>query len=391
MKMSELKNDLYLRALLRQPTERTPIWMMRQAGRYLPEYREVRAQAGDFMALCKNAELACEVTLQPLRRFKLDAAILFSDILTIPDAMGLGLYFETGEGPKFHKPVRTEADVMALKAPDAERDLDYVMRAVSTIRRELNGRVPLIGFSGSPWTLATYMVEGSSSKDFRHVKTMLYDTPSVMHELLDTLATAVTDYLNAQIRAGAQAVQIFDTWGGVLSTPAYLEFSLRYMEQIVAGLIREHEGRRVPVILFTKNGGQWLEDIVQAGPDAGGLDWTTELSDARARVGHKVALQGNLDFNVLFARPAVIHAEVGRILDSYGHGSGHIFNLGHGISQYTHPDHVVPFMEALHEQSPKYHRKIEHQDGSSRLSAALVSPAPPMGGAGHFGSGNHCR
>ncbi len=359
----DLKNDRFLRALLRQPVDRTPVWMMRQAGRYLPEYRAVRADAGGFMDLCRNQDLACEVTIQPLERYPLDAAILFSDILTIPDAMGLGLYFETGEGPKFHKPVRTEADVMALKAPDAERDLDYVMRAVSTIRRELNGRVPLIGFSGSPWTLATYMVEGSSSKDFRHVKTMLYDTPSVMHELLDTLATAVTDYLNAQIRAGAQAVQIFDTWGGVLSTPAYLEFSLRYMEQIVAGLIREHEGRRVPVILFTKNGGQWLEDIVQAGPDAVGLDWTTEMSDARARVGHKVALQGNLDPNVLFARPAAIHAEVGRILDSYGHGPGHIFNLGHGISQFTNPDHVVAFMEALHEQSPKYHRNIQHQDG----------------------------
>ncbi|MEQ6889649.1 uroporphyrinogen decarboxylase [Halomonas sp. CS7] len=354
----ELKNDRFLRALARQPVDRTPVWMMRQAGRYLPEYREVRAQAGSFMDLCRNQELACEVTLQPLERYPLDAAILFSDILTIPDAMGLGLFFETGEGPKFRKPVRTAAEVDALAVPDAERDLDYVMRAVSTIRRELNGRVPLIGFSGSPWTLATYMVEGASSKDFRHVKTMLYDAPDAMHRLLDMLAHAVTDYLNAQIRAGAQAVQIFDTWGGALSTPAYLEFSLRYMEQIVAGLIREHEGRRVPVILFTKNGGQWLEDIAAAGSDAVGLDWTTELSSARARVGHRVALQGNLDPNVLFARPSAIRAEVARTLDSYGHGPGHIFNLGHGINQFTNPDHVTAFMDALHDLSPAYHRQI---------------------------------
>ncbi|MCH4564610.1 uroporphyrinogen decarboxylase [Halomonas sp. EGI 63088] len=356
----ELKNDRFLRALARQPVDRTPVWMMRQAGRYLPEYRATRAAAGDFMDLCRNHELACEVTLQPLERYPLDAAILFSDILTIPDAMGLGLYFETGEGPKFRKPVRTTADVEALAVPDAERDLDYVMRAVATIRRELNGRVPLIGFSGSPWTLATYMVEGSSSKDFRHVKAMLYDTPDTMHRLLDTLAHAVTDYLNAQIRAGAQAVQIFDTWGGALSTPAYLEFSLRYMEQIVAGLIREHEGRRVPVILFTKNGGQWLEDMATAGADALGLDWTTELSEARARVGHRVALQGNLDPNVLFARPTAIRAEVARTLDSFGAGPGHVFNLGHGISQFTDPDRVTAFMEALHELSPAYHRQIQH-------------------------------
>lgn len=351
----ELKNDRFLRALARQPVDRTPVWMMRQAGRYLPEYRRVRGEAGSFMDLCQDAERACEVTLQPLDRYPLDAAILFSDILTIPDAMGLGLYFETGEGPKFRKPVRTAADVEALTLPDTERDLGYVMKAVSTIRRELNGRVPLIGFSGSPWTLATYMVEGASSKDFRHVKSMLYGNPDAMHQLLDLLAQAVTDYLNAQIRAGAQAVQIFDTWGGTLSTPAYLEFSLRYMEQIVAGLIREHDGRRVPVILFTKNGGQWLEHIASTGADAVGLDWTTELSDARARVGHRVALQGNLDPNVLFAHPAAIRAEVARILDSYGDGPGHIFNLGHGISQFTDPDHVTAFMEALHELSPAYH------------------------------------
>lgn len=356
----ELKNDRFLRALARQAVDRTPVWMMRQAGRYLPEYREVRAQAGGFMDLCRNRDLACEVTLQPLERYPLDAAILFSDILTIPDAMGLGLYFETGEGPKFRKPVRSVEGVAALKAPDAERDLDYVMNAVRTIRRELGGQVPLIGFSGSPWTLATYMVEGASSRDFRHVKTMLYDTPDAMHQLLDLLAHAVTDYLNAQIRAGAQAVQIFDTWGGALSTPAYLEFSLRYMEQIIAGLIREHDGRQVPVILFTKNGGQWIEHIASAGPDAVGLDWTTELAQARALVGHRVALQGNLDPNVLFAKPAAIRTEVARILASYGEGPGHVFNLGHGISQFTNPEHVTAFLEALHELSPAYHPPIHN-------------------------------
>nr|WP_298414024.1 uroporphyrinogen decarboxylase [uncultured Halomonas sp.] len=353
----ELKNDRFLRALARQPVDRTPVWMMRQAGRYLPEYRQVRGEAGSFMDLCRDTARACEVTLQPLERYPLDAAILFSDILTIPDAMGLGLYFETGEGPKFRKPVRSAAEVDALSLPDAERDLDYVMNAVSTIRRELNGRVPLIGFSGSPWTLATYMVEGASSKDFRHVKTMLYDDPDTMHKLLDLLAQSVTDYLNAQIRAGAQVVQIFDTWGGALSTPAYLQFSLRYMKKIVEGLIREQEGRRVPVILFTKNGGQWLEHIVEAGSDAIGLDWSTELSDARARVGDQVALQGNLDPNVLFANPTAIKTEVARVLASYGAGPGHIFNLGHGISQFTDPDHVTAFMDALHELSPAYHQR----------------------------------
>ncbi len=345
----ELKNDRFLRALARQPVDRTPVWMMRQAGRYLPEYRATRAEAGNFMDLCRNHDLACEVTLQPLERYPLDAAILFSDILTIPDAMGLGLYFETGEGPKFRKPVRTAEEVAALTAPDAERDLDYVMRAVSTIRRELNGRVPLIGFSGSPWTLATYMVEGSSSKDFRHVKTMLYDTPSVMHDLLDTLATAVTDYLNAQIRAGAQAVQIFDTWGGALSTPAYLEFSLRYMEQIVAGLIREHEGRRVPVILFTKQGGQWLEDIAATGCDAIGLDWTTDIADARARVGDRVALQGNLDPCVLYCDDATVRRETRAVLERYGPGPGHVFNLGHGIHPGVDPERVATLVAAVRE------------------------------------------
>lgn len=354
--MSELKNDRFLRALLREPVDVTPVWMMRQAGRYLPEYLATRKQAGTFMDLCRNAELACEVTLQPLERFNLDAAILFSDILTIPDAMGLGLYFETGEGPRFKKTVRTEKEVADLPIPDMEKDLGYVMNAVRTIRSELNGRVPLIGFSGSPWTLATYMVEGQGSREYRHPKAMLYGQPDVMHQLLDKLAQTVTAYLNAQILAGAQAVQIFDSWGGALSTPAYLEFSLKYMEQIVHGLIREHEGHKIPVILFTKGGGQWLEHMAVTGADALGLDWTTELGDARARVGHRVALQGNFDPSALFAPPAAIRAEVGRILDSYGQGTGHVFNLGHGINQHVNPEHARALIDAVHELSAAKHR-----------------------------------
>jgi uroporphyrinogen decarboxylase len=353
--MSQLKNDRFLRALLKQPVDCTPVWMMRQAGRYLPEYRQTRSQAGDFMALCQNPQLACEVTLQPLERYPLDAAILFSDILTIPDAMGLGLYFEAGEGPKFHKPVRNAADVEALPSIRPEQDLDYVMGAVRTIRQELNGRVPLIGFSGSPWTLATYMVEGGSSKDFRHVKAMMFDQPQVMHELLEKLALAVTDYLNAQILSGAQAVQIFDTWGGVLSPRDYREFSLAYMQKIVSGLLREHEGRSVPVILFTKNGGQWLEHIAATGTDAVGLDWTTNIDDARARIGDKVALQGNMDPCVLYASEKRIRAEVSHILAQYGRGSGHVFNLGHGIHQFVEPKHAGIFVDAVHELSSQYH------------------------------------
>jgi len=329
--------------------------MMRQAGRYLPEYRATRAQAGDFMSLCKNKELACEVTIQPLERYDLDAAILFSDILTIPDAMGLGLYFEAGEGPKFKKIIRSEADVDALPVPDSARDLDYVMNAVKTIRSELNGRVPLIGFSGSPWTLATYMVECGSSKDFRHIKQMMYATPEVMHQLLDKLAQSVTDYLNEQIRSGAQAVQIFDTWGGALSGPMYQEFSLKYMQQIANGLIRENEGRKVPLIMFTKNGGQWLEAMAESGADALGLDWTTNIDDARARVGDKVALQGNMDPSVLYGTPERIRAEVADILARYGSGPGHIFNLGHGIHQFVDPAQPKIFVDAVHELSAQYH------------------------------------
>jgi len=354
--MTELKNDRFLRALARQPVDRTPVWMMRQAGRYLPEYLATRKQAGSFMDLCRNTDLACEVTLQPLERFDLDAAILFSDILTIPDAMGLGLYFVAGEGPKFRKTVRTAAEVEALAIPDVEKDLDYVMNAVSRIRQELNGRVPLIGFSGSPWTLATYMTEGEGSREYRHAKAMLYGQPDVMHQLLEKLAQTVTAYLNAQIRAGAQAVQIFDSWGGSLSTPAYLEFSLKYMEQIVQGLIRDHQGRKVPVIVFTKGGGQWLEQQSAIGADALGLDWTTEMSSARARVGNRVALQGNFDPSGLFAPPTAIRAEVGRILDSYGPGPGHVFNLGHGINQHVNPDHAKALIDAVHELSEPMHQ-----------------------------------
>jgi uroporphyrinogen decarboxylase len=351
--VSDLKNDRFLKALMRQPVDRTPVWMMRQAGRYLPEYRAVRSQAGDFMSLCKNTELACEVTLQPLERYEMDAAILFSDILTIPDAMGLGLYFETGEGPKFHKPVRTAADIENLQVINTAKDLPYVTDAVTMIRRELNGRVPLIGFSGSPWTLATYMIEGQSSRDFARAKTMLYTQPALMHQLLDKLALSVIDYLNAQIIAGAQVVQIFDTWGGALSHAAYQEFSLAYMQKIVAGLIRHHDGRDVPVILFTKGGGLWIEAMADTGCHCLGLDWTMDIARARERVGDKVALQGNMDPAVLRADPAVIEQQVAAILRGFGQGSGHIFNLGHGITPDIDPEHVKVFIDAVHKFSGK--------------------------------------
>jgi uroporphyrinogen decarboxylase len=354
--MSELKNDRFLRALMRQSVDRTPVWMMRQAGRYLPEYRATREQAGSFLDLCKNEELACEVTLQPLRRYPMDAAILFSDILTVPDALGLGLYFEEGEGPRFRKTVRSEADLAALKTIKADDDLAYVMRAVSTIRRELNGSVPLIGFSGSPWTLATYMVEGGSSKDFAHIKTMAYDKPQLMHQLLTVLADAVADYLTAQVHAGAQALQIFDTWGGSLSAAGYQEFSLDYMRRIISRLPREADGREVPVIVFTKGGGQWLNTIASCGAQAVGIDWTTDIGGARQKIGDRVALQGNMDPSMLFASPERIRSEVGTILASYGHGSGHVFNLGHGITPGVNPDHVTAFVDAVQELSPQYHQ-----------------------------------
>ncbi|MCW9699957.1 uroporphyrinogen decarboxylase [Avibacterium sp. 20-129] len=354
--MSELKNDRYLRALLREPVDMTPVWMMRQAGRYLPEYKATRAQAGDFMSLCRNAELACEVTLQPLRRYNLDAAILFSDILTIPDAMGLGLSFGAGEGPKFAHPIENRSAVENLPIPDPEQELQYVMNAVRTIRRELKGEVPLIGFSGSPWTLATYMVEGGSSKAFTKIKKMLYSDPKTLHLLLDKLADSVALYLNAQIKAGAQSVMIFDTWGGVLAHREYLEFSLQYMRKIVENLIRHYDGRKVPVTLFTKGGGLWLEHIANTGCDAVGLDWTVDLAEAKKRIGHKVALQGNMDPSVLYASPERIEQEVRSILADFGEGSGHIFNLGHGIHQDVPEISPKIFVDAIHHYSQSYHK-----------------------------------
>lgn len=353
--MTKLKNDTLLRALLRQPVEYTPIWLMRQAGRYLSEYNQTRARAGNFLALCKNPDFATEVTMQPLARFPLDAAILFSDILTIPDAMGLGLYFSEGEGPRFERPLREEWEIRDLTVPDPDTHLRYVMDAVSQIRKTLANEVPLIGFSGSPFTLACYMVEGRGSSDFRQIKTMLYQRPELLHHILDINAQAVTAYLNAQIDSGAQAVMIFDTWGGVLSHNAYPEFSLRYMQQIMAGLQREHDGVRIPRVVFTKGGGLWLEQIVDSGCDAIGLDWTVDIGAARRWVGDKVALQGNLDPSVLFASAEVITAEVEKILASYGSGTGHVFNLGHGISQFTPPESAAVLVDAVHTISRKYH------------------------------------
>jgi len=355
--MTTLKNDRFLRALLREPVDTTPIWMMRQAGRYLPEYRETRSKAGDFLSLCKNTEFACEVTLQPLRRYDLDAAILFSDILTIPDALGLGLYFETGEGPKFHKTVRTEQDVANLPKLNAKADLDYVMNAVSTIRSALGGQVPLIGFSGSPWTLATYMVEGGSSKEFRFTTQMMYAQPEVLHALLDHLADSVIDYLNAQIDAGAQAIQIFDSWGGALAHREYVEFSLNYMKKIIAGLQPEKDGRRIPVIVFSKGGGQALEPISTTVAEALGLDWTTPLNTARTTVTGRVALQGNLAPAVLYGSAASIEKAVKAMLDdAYANGekTGYVANLGHGITQWVAPALPKIFVDTVHEYSAKY-------------------------------------
>ena len=345
-----LKNDTFLRALLRQPTEYTPVWLTRQAGRYLPEYRATRARAGSFLGLAKNPDYATEVTLQPIDRYPLDASILFSDILTVPDAMGLGLYFADGEGPKFERPLRTEADVLALRVPEMDA-LDYVFKAVTSIRLALDGRVPLIGFSGSPWTLACYMVEGQGSREFHTIKKMLYARPDLMHRILEINATAVARYLNAQIDAGAQAVMIFDSWGGALADGAYQEFSLKYMQQVVSQLQREKDGVRIPAIVFTKGGGIWLDEMADIGADALGLDWTVNLGRARALVGDRVALQGNLDPAILFAEQDQIRAEVERSLTAYGapsSGSGHVFNLGHGISQFTPPESVSAMVEAVH-------------------------------------------
>jgi len=357
---SPLKNDTFIRALLRQETEYTPLWLMRQAGRYLPEYRATRKGAGSFMSLAKNPQFATEVTLQPIDRFALDAAILFSDILTVPDAMGLGLYFEEGEGPKFERPLKDEKDVLALNVPE-EGSLQYVFDAVTQIRTALDGRVPLIGFSGSPWTLACYMVEGQGSREFHTVKTMLYKRPDLMHHILRVNADAVASYLNAQIDAGAQAVMIFDSWGGALADAAYHEFSLNYMQDIVNKLQKEKDGKRIPSIVFTKGGGLWLEKIAASGADAVGLDWTVNLGQARARVGDKVALQGNLDPAILFAEPEQIRRQVIQTLDSYGTpaaGHGHVFNLGHGISQFTSPDAVSVLVETVHDYSRSQRQKV---------------------------------
>lgn len=345
----------FIRALLRQPVEQTPIWVMRQAGRYLPEYRAIRTKSGDFLTLCKTPELACEVTLQPLARFDLDAAIIFSDILTIPDAMGLGLYFGAGEGPRFANPVRSAADVAKLQTSDLIEKLDYVMAAVRLVSHELNDRIPLIGFSGSPWTLATYMVEGSGSKTFSIIKAMLYQEPQLLHQLLQVLAQAVISYLNAQIAAGAQTVMIFDTWGGILTPAAYREFSLNYMQHIVQGLIRTHAGQPVPIIIFTKGGAHSLLAQADIGCDALGLDWTANIGSARQLVGQQVALQGNMDPSVLYAQPEQIRSEVSQILADFGHGTGHVFNLGHGITPDVPPEHVKILVDAVHELSAQYH------------------------------------
>jgi len=354
--MTTLQNDNFLRALMRQPTDYTPVWMMRQAGRYLPEYKATRKDAGSFMDLCRNAQFATDVTLQPLDRYPLlDAAILFSDILTIPDAMGLGLSFEAGEGPKFAKVLQEEADIKKLVVPDM-RELQYVFNAVSSIRKALDGRLPLIGFSGSPWTLATYMVEGKGGTDFLNTKKMAYARPELLHYILETNAQTIIQYLNAQIEAGAQAVMIFDSWGGALSHAAYEEFSLQYMQKIIAGLTKQADGRKVPCVMFTKGGGLWLEAQAEAGADALGLDWTIDIGQARERVGDKVALQGNLDPAILLSTPAAIEKEVVNILASYGHGHGHVFNLGHGITQWTDPENAAAFLEAVRKHSLQYHQ-----------------------------------
>jgi uroporphyrinogen decarboxylase len=353
--MSRPKNDTFLRALLREPTPYTPIWVMRQAGRYLPEYNQTRQRAGSFLELCKNPDLATEVTLQPLARFDLDAAILFSDILTIPDAMGLGLHFVEGEGPQFERPLREEWEIRDLTAPDPAEHLGYVLDAVAQIRKALANEVPLIGFSGSPFTLACYMIEGRGGSEFAEVKRMLYTRPDLLRRILEVNARAVIAYLNAQIAAGAQAVMVFDTWGGALSHAAYHEFSLPYLQQIMQGLTRTHAGQVVPRIVFTKGGGVWLESIAEIGADAVGLDWTADIGTARARIGGRVALQGNLDPAVLLATPDVVRAEAGKVLASYGTGPGHVFNLGHGISQHTPPENVAALVDAVHELSRPYH------------------------------------
>lgn len=356
--MQELQNDLYLRALKGEKVERTPIWVMRQAGRYLPEYRATRKQAGNFLNLCKSPEMACEVTLQPIDRFGLDAAILFSDILTVPDAMGLELELEEGIGPVFNKPIRSTADIDALAVPDMQLELGYVMDAVSTIRAALNGRVPLIGFTGSPWTLASYMVEGRGSKEFRLIKGLMYEHPQAAHKLLQVVTDAVIEYLDAQVQAGAQSLMVFDTWGGMLSTHAYQAFSLAYMQQIVTALKQKHP--HIPIVLFTKGGGQWLELMAETGCDGLGLDWTVDIAQARARVGDKVVLQGNLDPVVMNAGAEQVTEQASKVLAGYGQHDeackGHIFNLGHGIQPHAKPDNMQVLVETVRSQSSAYHQ-----------------------------------
>ena len=353
--MSPLRNDRLLRALMRQPVDQTPVWVMRQAGRYLPEYNQTRARAGSFVALMKSPSMAAEVTLQPLDRFDLDAAIVFSDILTVPDAMGLGLYFAEGEGPRFERPLRDAKSIESLRLPDPDTDLRYVMDAISECRRGIDGKVPLIGFSGSPFTLACYMIEGGGSDDFARVKQLMYTDPKLMHQLLDTNARAISIYLDAQIAAGAQAVMLFDTWGGTLSAERYREFSLRYLQQIVGSIRREAEGRQVPVIVFTKGGAVWLESIAAIGADAVGVDWTIDIGEARRRVGDTVAIQGNLDPLVMLTNRETIEDEVEKILASYGNGPGHVFNLGHGITRFTPPENVGFLVDAVHQRSRRFH------------------------------------
>jgi len=353
--MVSSNNDLFIRALLRQPVSRTPVWIMRQAGRYLPEYRAVRAKSGDFLSLCSNPELACEVTLQPLERFSLDAAIVFSDILTIPDAMDLGLYFVSGEGPKFERPVGTDAAIRSLKIPDVKDKLGYVFEAVALVKRELQGKVPLIGFAGSPWTVATYMVEGGSSREFLKIKGLAKENPAGLERMLDILTDTTIDYLNAQIVAGADVIMLFDTWGAILQPNDYRRFSLAAMQRIVAGLQREKAGQTIPVILFTKGAGQLLGDMVETGCDALGVDWTTSMADARKYTSDKVSLQGNLNPAILRETPAVIRQGVATVLESYGAGPGHIFNLGHGITPDIDPMHLEVLVEAVHDLSPAYH------------------------------------
>ena len=354
--MAQLQNDVFLRALLRQPTPYTTVWIMRQAGRYLPEYNKTRSQAGSFLNLCKNPDLATEVTLQPLTRFNLDAAILFSDILTIPDAMGLGLYFADGEGPKFERPLREEKQIQSLSAIEPEEQLKYVIDAVRSIKAALGNRLPLIGFSGSPFTLACYMIEGRGGTDFHRVKKMAYERPDLFNKILEVTSTSVIAYLNAQILAGADAVMIFDTWGGSLTSKAFKQFSQNNLTQICNALTREFNGTLIPRVVFTKGGGQWLETLAETGADALGLDWSTDMAGARNRVGDRVGLQGNMDPAILLTNPDVIQREVGEVLSGFGEGSGHVFNLGHGVSQFTPPENVLALVEAVHDQSPKYHR-----------------------------------